>query len=109
MLTNSSINGNLVSHATNAFALFQDNEEDDHNCQLINGEEANRDLGLYYDSSFENGSENSFSSGSSGSSETDGSARYLKIMVKKTKSLKEGGLVIVVICSSIVCIVVQLS
>ena len=92
VLTNSSINANLVSHASNAFALFQDNEGDDHNDQFINGEEANRDLGLYYDSSFGSDSDNSFSSGSSGSSETDGSASVFEDYGEEDKVPKRGGI-----------------
>ena len=92
VLTNSSINANLVSHASNAFALFEDNEWDDHNDQSINGEEANRDLELYYDSSFGSDSDNSFSSGSSGSSETDGSASVFEDYGKEDKVPKRGGI-----------------
>ena len=92
VLTNSSINSNLVSHASNAFALFQDNEGDNHNDQFINGEEANRDLGLYYDSSFGSDSDNSFSSGSSGSSETDGSTSVFEDYGEEDEVPKRGGI-----------------
>ena len=80
-----------MSHASKAFALFQDNEGDDHNDQFINGAEANRDLGLYYDSSFGSDSENSFSSGSSGSSETDGSASVFEDYGEEDDIPKRGG------------------